>query len=342
MHWIGLDIGGANIKLADERGTAIQHAFPLWQQPALLAAELEGLLEGLDSSAGLAVTMTGELADCFPDKLAGVEHIVRAAEQAAGQRLLQFYSVAGNWHTTADCCDDSSLASSLAASNWHGLARFASRFQPADSQLLIDVGSTTVDIIPIAEGSPAARGQTDTERLAAGELVYCGVRRTPLATLVDELPWQGGSIPIARERFATTHDVYLLTGEISEEISDLDTADGCSATIGAAADRLARMVCACPSEVARSAALDMARAVAARQRSLVASALRQVLASMSQAPQSVIVAGEGSFLAQQALEDIGCQATVLCLKEQLGPDLAAVATALAMATLASEEVLTCQ
>ena len=63
---------------------------------------------------------------------------------------------------------------------------------------------------------------------------------------------------------------------------------------------------------------------------------------MSQAPQSVIVAGEGGFLAQQVLEDIGCQATVLCLKEQLGPDLAAVATALAMATLASEEVLTCQ
>ena len=49
--------------------------------------------------------------------------------------------------------------------------------------LLLDLGSTTCDIIPIAYAHPQPFGRTDTARLKSGELVYCGVRRTPLCAV---------------------------------------------------------------------------------------------------------------------------------------------------------------
>ena len=52
----------------------------------------------------------------------------------------------------------------------------------------MDVGSTTTDIIPIIDGRVAVRGQTDTDRLRSGELVYTGSLRTPVCALVRGRP----------------------------------------------------------------------------------------------------------------------------------------------------------
>ena len=46
-----------------------------------------------------------------------------------------------------------------------------------------DIGTTTTDLIPLASGLVMARGKSDTERLQTGELVYAGVRRTPVCAL---------------------------------------------------------------------------------------------------------------------------------------------------------------
>lgn len=54
--------------------------------------------------------------------------------------------------------------------------------------ILVDIGSTTTDIIPIRNGSEAARGKYDIERLNTGELVYTGMLRTNVATIVDRVP----------------------------------------------------------------------------------------------------------------------------------------------------------
>ena len=88
----------------------------------------------------------------------------------------------------------------------------------------------------------AARGRSDTERLQTGELVYAGVRRTPICALATELPLRGIATGLAAEIFASTLDVYLTLGDIESNPSDLSTADGRPATVEAARDRLARMV----------------------------------------------------------------------------------------------------
>src|SRR5207237_8563934 len=115
------------------------------------------------------------------------------------------------------------------------VAAVAGRFAPAGAALLVDVGSTTTDLIPLRDGVPIPDGRTDADRLACGELVYTGVRRTPACALLGA----GG----AAEFFATTHDVYLLLENIPEDSGDTDTADGRPASRGHAHARLARMPC---------------------------------------------------------------------------------------------------
>ena len=60
-------------------------------------------------------------------------------------------------------------ASDIASANWHASAALIARC--CREALLVDMGSTTTDIVPIVAGAVAARGYTDAERLATGELL---------------------------------------------------------------------------------------------------------------------------------------------------------------------------
>src|SRR5262249_41215090 len=123
----------------------------------------------------------------------------------------------------------------VASANWLALAQFAGRFAAKGPALLIDVGSTTTDIVPLVNGRPVPKGRTDPERLRCSELTYLGVRRTPLCAIRGDL---------AAELFATTQDLFLILGWLPEEPANLNTPDGRPATRAAAHARLARMLCA--------------------------------------------------------------------------------------------------
>src|SRR2546430_8479899 len=86
---LGLDIGGANLKAAHRDGPAQCVPFALWKRPHDLANALRALVAGIlppVNHGGLidrvAVTMTGELCDCFPTSRAGVLHILDAVAAA--------------------------------------------------------------------------------------------------------------------------------------------------------------------------------------------------------------------------------------------------------------------
>src|SRR4051812_15384879 len=188
MSWLGLDIGGANLKAADGQGWAMSTPFPLWRNPQGLPHALAAVIDAAPLSERLVVTMSGELCDCFCSKRDGVEHILSAVEQAARGRAVRVYLVGGRLVTIAEARKWPQLA---AVSNWHALARFACRFVSGRTGLLIDVGSTTTDVVPIVDKKVAARGNNDTERLLNHELLYRGVGRTPVCAVVSSLPWCG-------------------------------------------------------------------------------------------------------------------------------------------------------
>lgn len=333
---LALDIGGANLKAADGLGFAAWRPFPLWQRPAELANALAMLLADAPPADHLAVTMTGELADCFETKAEGVGRIVAAVEQIAAGRPVSVYLTDGSFVSPADARQRSLEA---AASNWHALARFAGRHAPAGTALLVDIGSTTCDFIPLVDGLPAATGKTDPERLGSGELVYTGVARSPVCAVVAGLPWRRMQVPVAQELFATTYDAYLTLGDLPEALNDLQTANGRPATRAAARDRLARAICADRETFSDDDAQAAAAAIARTQLSKLTIALQGVLRRLPQPPATIVTAGQGEFLASRLIEKLGLKAMIVSIAEQLGPNLSRVAPAHALAVLAREHQL---
>lgn len=333
MTWLGIDIGGANLKAADGLGYADSQPFAVWRQPERLAATITELLAAAPVADSLAITMTAELADCFETKTEGVRQILTAVQQAAGDRATFVYQVDGQLLPIDAVQRRPVLA---AASNWHALAAFACRFAGPEPALLLDLGSTTADFIPLGGGVPRALGMSDSERLLAGELVYTGVERTPLCAIVRELPWQGRDCPVAAELFATTADAYLMLGELVEDPHDLSTADGRPQTWPHALSRLARMVCADADSFTAEDARLAAATVREAQLNQLQRAVEKVAARFGGPPQRVILSGHGEFLLRHLLNRLHWDCGVLSLTKELGPTVSRCAPAHALAVLARE------
>jgi (4-(4-[2-(gamma-L-glutamylamino)ethyl]phenoxymethyl)furan-2-yl)methanamine synthase len=333
MHYLGLDIGGANIKVADGLGYARSYPFALWQKPNELAQELRMVISEAPPSVHLAVTMTGELADCFATKAEGVKFILEALQTASDNRHTRVYLCDGRMVTPQVALLNPMAA---AASNWHVLAQFASRFVVRETSLLIDIGSTTTDIIPIVAGKPKATGTTDTTRLLNYELVYTGVERTPVCGLVSQVPYRGEQCPVALEYFATMYDVYLLLEQMPENPLDVRTADGRPATKKHARDRMARVIAADCEEFNHRDAIAIAEAVAEAQLQKIAAAVRQVVAHLPQPPQSILLSGQGEYLGLKVLEHLPPVPRVVRLSREIDPLVSRCAPAHALAVLARE------
>lgn len=336
MLVLGLDVGGANLKAATSDGAAADRPFPLWKHPDRLAAELTSLAAELPRADVLAVVMTGELADCFASKAEGVRGIVAAAVEAAADRPVHFWQTGGEFLGPEEAAE---LPRLVAAANWHALATFCGRVAPRGPALLIDVGSTTTDVIPLRDGRVAAEGLTDPERLRSGELVYTGATRTPACALGPSVPIDGECYPIAAEFFATMKDVYLLLGDLPEDPGESDTADGRPATAKFAASRLARMLCADPDEIGEQTIRRLAEALRDHQQELIAAALDRVLDRLG-GPSHVLLSGSGAFIAERVVARSAqlAGAEITSLAELFARRVSRSACAYAVARLAAERL----
>jgi hypothetical protein len=352
MRVVGLDIGGANLKAADADGKAITRPFAVWKSPEKLASEIDRLLASFDKPDAIALTMTAELADCYRTKREGVDAVLTAVEQSAGPIPVHVWSApSAPPHSSGGRKPPEALSGcfvtpqqarksplQVAAANWHALATFIGRLVPDGPALLLDIGTTTTDLIPLTEGAPTPIGRTDRERLQSGELVYSGVKRTPVCAVVSQVPHRGRGCPVAAELFATTLDVYLALGQLPENVQDTETADGRPATIIASRDRLARCLCCDATEFSAEDVTVMAQAVAQAQRRQIARGVDAVLAAQGRIPQRLLLSGAGSFLAEQVVAEIGrlAGAERIRLSDHFGSPIAEAACAFALASLAFE------
>ncbi|MCI0701513.1 MAG: H4MPT-linked C1 transfer pathway protein [Planctomycetia bacterium] len=327
---LGLDIGGANLKAATLEKRAVSVPFPLWKQPDRLSSALAELVGQFPDAEELAVTMTGELCDCFETKRDGVNAILDAVETVATGRRVQVWSTDGEF-VSVDAARRNHLK--VAAANWHALATFAGRFVPHYGGLLLDVGSTTTDIIPLNHGVPSTYGTTDWDRLQMRELVYIGVRRTPVCAVWGDR--------VCAELFATIQDVYTVLGLLPEEPDNRDTADGRPRTTVYSLARLARMLGADREQLSDDHVIHFATRVHTEVRRRLVEAARSAYYDSQSPPdlRAVIVSGAGEFLArqvaQEAFASIGPNQLV-SLTDELGPAVSACAPAYAVAVLATE------
>jgi probable H4MPT-linked C1 transfer pathway protein len=274
---IGIDVGGANLKIADENGVHI-HYCPLWTG-APITDLLRQYAKGRDDDA--AVVMSGELADCFENKLQGITFIADAVRKVFP--AVRFYGTDAQFHD--------SPVPALAAANWLASADYLREKYPG--AVLLDVGSTTADIIPLSR-FPSLLGLTDLVRLQKGYLVYTGMLRTPVATLLSTVNLHGTPTPVSTEYFAASADVHLVLGHIAPGEYSCDTPDRKEKTRDASLRRLARVVCADLEEIGQDGAIAIASAFWDRQRSLIGETVARVKAESG--ASSVIVAGIGAGL----------------------------------------------
>ena len=241
MNVVGWDIGGVHLKAARaERGCIVDAL----QLAAPLRAGLDPLVQAfavararMGSAQRHVVTMTAELADTFASRHEGVD-----ADRRAGGARARRYGIA--LRRSRRLRRDRTARTSTSSTSRPPIGMRAPRWSRAGigSALFIDMGSTTTDIVPVADGAIAARGYTDAERLAAGELVYTGLVRGFVMATAGRAPFAGAWTPLVNENFANMADVHRILGSLPDGADQMSTADGRDKTVASSRARLARMV----------------------------------------------------------------------------------------------------
>jgi hypothetical protein len=332
---IGWDIGGVNVKMAVvDGGVGGGRILRVEEVPFELQRAPDGLPPLLVTLAGEdaiapdtihAVTMTAELSQMFRTKREGVCFVLDALAAAFPAASVAVFTVEGQFIAPAEARQHPLR---VAAANWAATAHFVAR-QRRDV-VLVDVGSTTTDIIPIVGGEVVAEGSTDPERLASQELVYTGVVRTPIEAIVSRVEVGGRHIGVSAEGFALSGDVHVWRGDLLTSQYDVSPPDGRPVSRDSCGERLLRMLCADCEMMSEREVGQIAAAVWRAQLRQVSAAIETV-SSRHPAVRTAAVTGRGAFLAAAAAREAGL--SVYPLAHILGADGAHSAPATAVALL---------
>jgi probable H4MPT-linked C1 transfer pathway protein len=335
---LGWDIGGAHLKLAlIENGTLVaarQVACALWRGLDELRDAAAAALADLPSAERSAVTMTGELVDFFPDRASGVAAILDTLWEFVPADTVRVYATDGTFLPASAA---RGAPGRVASANWHATTQLAA--DRLRDGVLIDIGSTTTDIVPFRDGHPEPRGVTDADRLATGELVYTGIVRTPLATVARGIPFAGRTVPVMAELFATIGDAHRLLGSLPSDADLHATADGRGKGAEESRARLARMIGMDSASASAEAWRGLARAFVQAQTRQIEAGLELVLSAATIAAEAPLLgAGVGRFLAAEVARRFGrpyrsFESLIPLAGPALGDPAAAIAPAVAVAML---------
>ena len=305
--WLGWDLGGAHIKAvrlvgAGRAPIVVQLPCPLWQGRDRLEEGIDRVL-ALVGNAPVrhAMTMTGELVDLFDDRASGVETLIGVMRRRLPRDRLMVYAGPKGFLEPEAAVHAAEL---VASANWMAAAEFVATRVPAG--LLVDLGSTTTDLVPFGGGQVTARGYSDHQRLEQDELVYTGAVRTPLMSLARRVPFAGAWTPLMAEHFATTADIYRLTGELPDHADLHASADGREKSLAASARRVARMLGMDAAAADLSAWRRLAGFFAEMQLRAVADACERILSRGQLSDEAPLVgAGVGCFIVEHLAKRLG-------------------------------------
>lgn len=335
MKAIGWDIGGANVKaalLTHDRGKIVgfqtaTRSFEVWREKERLPSLLRNLHEALRPADAMAVTMTAEISDAFRNKREGVRFVLDCVKEAFPGVPLYAIDLDGKL-IALDREPQDLLA--FAATNWIAEGLMVAEWCP--SCLLLDIGSTTTDIVPVLQGGIVTRGKTDTDRLISGELVYTGVLRTPVSAVVSQVPVKGLMCRVSPELFAVMADVYLILGDLTPDDYTCETPDHRGKTRMLSCERLARTVCADATILTEEELVHIARYIHEKQTQQIVDAMMQVLSRIEGgATLPLITTGSGEFLAERCARRLNLRTR--SVRELFGTDSALLTPCLAAAYL---------
>jgi len=257
----------------------------------------------------IAVTITAELSDAFQTKREGILTILDALGNVFEKKKLKFIS---NKSTFLNYNTAKSEPYSIAAANWVSTALFLGYF--VTECILIDAGSTTIDIIPIVVSIPVSRGKDDISRLMNHELIYTGGLRATIPSITHHVPYIGKNVRVSFEKFALISDVHRILNNISEEDYINDTADNRSKSLQDCYARLSRVICMDIETLSKDNLNTIANYIYEKQLDIVS---REIKAFMDKSiirfkefennPKFVITGLSADFLIRKSLLNLGYQ-----------------------------------
>ncbi|MFW9780697.1 MAG: hydantoinase/oxoprolinase family protein [Candidatus Heimdallarchaeota archaeon] len=321
---MGLDIGGANTKAAFilfennkiSKSYSYIEYFPFWEKNLqdiieMLNRIVENLIEAnnfnLPNVDYFTITITAELSDAFQTKREGIFIIIEALENVFEKEKLRFITTRGIY-VDMKMARDQYL--SIAAANWASTALFLGQFVPRC--ILIDAGSTTIDIIPINEAFPVPKGTDDISRLINHELIYTGGLRATIPSITHHVYYKDKKIRVSFEKFALISDVHRILGNISEDEYLNDTADNRSKSLNDCYARLSRVICMDIDLISKDDLNKIANYIYEKQLNIITREIRMFMNNLitryedfRRDPIFVLTGSSSSFLIKRPLESLG-------------------------------------
>lgn len=344
---LGWDIGGANIKACLVKFEnkrfyikSIKEYFPIWRKgKEKLPLKIRDIHDKIARDADVDViglTMTAELSDIYFTKRKGVEHIISCIEPIYSSERIKIIS---NDLDLLNIDEARRNPIKVAAANWAATGWLLSKI--TNTCIGVDIGSTTCSIIPVVNGVCRAEGKNDLEKLINGELIYTGILRTNVATIVNKVPIKGDYVRVASELFTLTGDVHLILGNIKEKDYTTETADGRGKTRIECLARLARLVCADIDMLSEEDIVNIAKYIYNKQVEQIAEGIQQVYTRIIKEcveEPLIITMGLGEkILAKKAAERLGLS-RIACLSDILGRDASIATPSAAVALMALNTV----
>ncbi|MGV9198907.1 MAG: hydantoinase/oxoprolinase family protein [Promethearchaeia archaeon] len=323
---LGLDIGGANTKAAllqYDKGTIIQSwsyikYFPFWEKKTDdIVRMLERLVEKIsniskvenlmENITSIAITITAELSDAFQTKKEGILTILKALEQVFPPEKLNFIS---NTTQFVGLKKARKKCTKIAAANWVSTALYLGHF--LSDCILIDAGSTTIDIIPLRDGKPVAKGYNDITRMMHHELIYTGGLRATIPSITHFVPYKEKQVRISFEKFSLISDVHRILNNISEKEYINDTADNRGKSLKECYARLARILCMDLNMISKKELDKIADYIYEKQKTIIKTEmelffkqLTSRISLFSKDSPFVITGLAAKFLIRPCLEELG-------------------------------------
>lgn len=313
MNVLGLDVGGANIKISWVRFSGsdpirfgqISRPFEIWKHKNRLRSEVEKMIRRFPKPDRVGLTMTAEVSDAFRKKSDGVRFVLTEMKALFKNARPLVFTSSGEFVSFSRGCRD---WPKIASANWRATGEFVAGF--VRDCVVVDMGSTTTDVIPIKGGKVVSSGFTDLERLKSGELVYTGAIRSNVAHIVPQVPQRILSPSIKKvesafmgtscEWFCCMGDVHLILNNIPKSRYSAPTPDGRPKTKAASLARLARLVCADPDEVSTRQLVGLARYIYDEQKKGILDAIRRVRSHAGIKKSAPLVAvGAGKFVVRE-------------------------------------------
>lgn len=277
----------------------------------MLRRVVENLVEKndikLENVNYFGVTITAELSDAFQTKREGIYLILNGLEQVFNKEKMCFISIKKKFINFNQAKKDYLL---IAGANWVSTALFLGKYH--SKCILIDAGSTTVDIIPILNSIPVSKGKTDIERLINHELIYTGGLRATIPSITHFVPYKGKKIRVSFEKFALISDVNRILNNISENEYINDTADNRSKSLEDCYARLSRIICMDIETVSKEDLNKIAEYIYEKQLEIISIEIQQFMADLIMAfpefeinPEFVITGLSADFLIRRTLINLG-------------------------------------